>query len=203
MKNAALSIADVVLNIKNSDEEVDDYEELVEKIDIEDVEGDYFPSKDEFFMSFTIKVVDGKAFIKNDYGYEPLVHVAGNHFKIEHLNLNLFLNRESGLLRTKDKHVPLAKIQPFKPINCEKFIGQYESKEIDTSYDIINRDGVLYLSHSRHDEQVLYQLNKNKFVTNAPFTFVVEFIYEGDHVTGFSFSGGRVKNLKLTKANVN
>lgn len=198
MKDAAFAVADVIFGYEedsSADEQPDQYSE---NVNLNEIEGYYFPSADSTIMAFDIKLIDGKAHMKNPYGYAPLTHISGNRYKIEQFNFDLYLGNNSAL-KTKDKLIPLKKVTPFEPTNSSIYTGTFQSSELDTVYEVIEKDGVLYVSHFRHGDQVLYEVDDNKFVTNVPFTFTVEFEKENDQVTGFIFNGGRVKNVKLEK----
>ncbi|MFA9560133.1 serine hydrolase domain-containing protein [Evansella sp. AB-rgal1] len=198
MKDAAFAVADALFGYEEKELQVDQPKEYEGKLDTGKVEGYYFPSSDSLHMAFDVFVKDGSVHMKNAYGSAPLTHVSGNHFVIDQFNLDLYLG-ESPVLKTKEKLVPLKKLAPFTPEDSSVYEGRYHSVELDTAYEVVKKDGALYLSHFRHGEQVLYQLEENKFVTNAPFTFVVEFMKEGEEVTGFVFNGGRVKNVEVVR----
>ncbi|MFD1739536.1 serine hydrolase domain-containing protein [Bacillus salitolerans] len=197
LKGAAFAVADIVLGHEERSTKVEQPKEYREEFNHEGVEGYYFCTS-AIFLAFDIRIKDGLPHLKTSYGYEPLTHVSGNHFRIEYLNLDLYLGVNS-VLKSADTFIPLKKVKPFAPAERSNYMGTYESSELDTCYDVIEKDGALYMSHSRHGEQVLYQIDDNKCVTNAPFTFVVEFIRQGDHITGFTFTGNRVRNVMLEK----
>jgi CubicO group peptidase (beta-lactamase class C family) len=198
MKDAAFSVADIVFGYEENNSKEEQPKEYTEKINLEDVEGYYYPSSESTIMAFNISLKDGKPHMKNPYGYEPLTHISGNHYKIEQLNLDLYLGQES-VLKTKDKLTPLKKLMPFQPAESSLYKGRYQSSELDTFFDVIEKDGSLHISHSRNGEQVLYQVEENKFVTSAPFTFLVEFIKEENQITGLFFTGNRAKNVEHVK----
>jgi CubicO group peptidase (beta-lactamase class C family) len=198
MKDTAFSVADVVFGHEESNTKEDQPNEYTEEFDIEDVEGYYVPSLESTLIDFDISIKDGIPHLKSPYGYAPITHVSGNHFKIEQLNFDLYLGKNS-VLKTQDKLSPLVKLKPYRSVKSASYIGRYQSDELDTWYDINEKDGTLHISHSRNGEQVLYKLDENKFITKAPFTFLVEFIREEDQITGFAFTGNRAKNVKLVK----
>ncbi|WP_243355803.1 serine hydrolase domain-containing protein [Bacillus litorisediminis] len=197
MKDAAFAVADVIFGHEERESKEEQPKEYTEEYNLKDIEGYYFSSSDPF-MAFDITIKEGKPHLKNPYGYTPLRHISGNHFKIESQNLDIYLGTNS-ILKTKEMILPLQKLKPFKSEDRSIYIGRYHSCELDTWYDVIEKNGILYISHSRNGEQVLYQIEENKFVTNDPFTFLVEFIFEEDQVRGFAISGNRAKYIDLVK----
>ncbi|RXI96197.1 class A beta-lactamase-related serine hydrolase [Anaerobacillus alkaliphilus] len=198
MKDAAFAVADVIFGLEISKIGEELPKEYTEELGINDLEGYYFPTSAATLMTFDITTIDGKLHYKNPYGFAPLKHVSGNHFIIEQLDLDLFLGEDS-VMRTNGKITTLQKLKPFKSEKIATFKGRYVSSELDTFYDVIEKDGCLCISHSRNGVQILYQVSNTTFVTNAPFTFLVEFSIEGNEVTGFTFTGNRVKDVRMEK----
>ncbi|MDG5788572.1 serine hydrolase [Evansella sp. AB-P1] len=199
MKDAAFAVANVVFGIEESEAGTQQVEAYRKDCNIEEVAGYYYPVSESLFMTFDITIRDGIAYLKNPYGDAPLTHVSGNHFKIDQFNFDLYLGENSVLQTSDNRIISLKKVKPFKPKETCIYIGKYYSGELDTFYEVIEKDGMLYMSHFRHGEELLYQVDENKFVTNVPFTFTVDFLKEGAAVNGFVFNGGRVKGLQLTK----
>lgn len=201
MKDAAFAVANAVFGYEKEALDSEQPQAYLEDFNPTDAEGYYVSISDSLIMAFDIVLSEGQLCLKNQYGLSPLAHVSGNHYRIEQLNLDLYLGRQCAL-KTKEKLASLQKVEIFKPEDSTNYLGRYQSDELDTRYDVIDKDGALYLAHFRHGEQPLYQVDDNTFVTNAPFTYLVQFIKENESVIGFSFIGNRVKNVLLTKVTV-
>ncbi|QOY35392.1 serine hydrolase domain-containing protein [Anaerobacillus isosaccharinicus] len=198
MKDAAFAVADVIFGHVNNLPEAEHPKEYVKEFNSKEVEGYYFSTSAASIMTFDIILKEGKPHLKNPYGDAPLMHVSGNHFRITQLDLDLYFG-ESSLLKTKDKLIPLQKLTPFQPEDCSIYIGRFESGELGTFYDVIEKEGTLFISHSRNGEEILYQVDENKFITKATFTYIVEFIIGENEITGLSFTGNRVRDVRLGK----
>ncbi|UCZ54948.1 serine hydrolase [Bacillus shivajii] len=199
MKDASLAVADVVFEHDKEKQSDECPKEYTEEVNLEDLAGFYFPQSDAMFMTFDITLKDGQLHLRNPYGEAPLKHISGNHFNIEHLNFDLYLG-ENSVLKTKDKLVPLKKLNAFQSPESSIYQGRYESSELDTTYEVVEKDGVLHLSHSRNGDQPLYEIEEDTFVTNIFFPYKVEFKKKNGVVTGFTFTGSRVKNIELVKS---
>ncbi|WP_353892829.1 serine hydrolase domain-containing protein [Proteinivorax hydrogeniformans] len=199
MKDAAFAVADAVFGYEKEESKKEEKPEVYsDEVNLDEVEGYYFPKSQETIMAFKIVVKDGLPHMQNPYGLAPLVHISGNHYKIEQLNLEIYLGKESAL-KTKEKLIPLEKIKPYQPFDSTHYTGRYQSEELDTFYDVIEEDGILYTSHSRNGQHVLYQVEENKFLTNVPFTFTVEFVKEEGKIKGLIFTGNRAQNVEFVK----
>lgn len=201
MKDTALAVADAVFGddreeFASQTEHVPD--EYMEEVDVATVEGVYFPVKGTPFMRFDIEVKGGWPHLKHPYGTAPLKLISQNHYKIDSLSIDLFLGKKTGM-KWNGKLVELKKLTSYPAEQGMQWQGCYESSELETTYRVIEKDGILHLSHDRHGDEILYHLEGSSFIVNAPFTFQVEFFEEAGEVTGFEFHGGRVKNVKLTK----
>ncbi len=198
MKDAVLAVADAVFKYEENKRGEEQPIEYRDENNIEGVEGYYLLSSDSMFMTFHISNIGGIPYMKNSYGEAPLVHISGNHFKVEQLNLDLYLGKNS-VVKTKGNLIPLKKLKPFQPTESSIYKGKYESRELDTSYHVIEKEGSLHLSHSRNGDQALYQIGDHKFVINVFFPYIVEFLIKGGEVEGITFIGSRIKNVKAVK----
>ena len=78
--------------------------------------------------------------------------------------------------------------------------GRYESREIDTGYEVRERDGRLWLWHFRRGLTPLYPVEGDLFVTTYQRPCFIRFLRdEGGTVRGLSLSGNRVQELELNK----
>lgn len=221
MKDAAFAIADIILGHDNdnginedsgkeltqenskttsNNEKDQSFQRYIKNFNASEAPGFYFGyTPDSAIISSTIVLKDGTPHSKGGYGETPLLHMQGNHYKIRITGVDLFLGNDPGLI-IKNSYIPLRKLVPYSSADHEEMAygGRYESKELDTYYDIIKEDGICYFRHHRNGKQKLYKVGEDKFVTDG-MTFSIEFIKEADSVTGFKLSGGRVKNVRFTK----
>ena len=78
--------------------------------------------------------------------------------------------------------------------------GRYESREIDTGYEVRERDGRLWLWHFRRGLTPLYPVEGDLFVTTYQRPCFIRFLRdEAGAVRGLSLSGNRVQELELNK----
>ncbi|WP_350344269.1 serine hydrolase domain-containing protein [Proteinivorax tanatarense] len=196
MKDAAFSIANVIFGSgeKPKRKQGNYYKE----IEVTDPDGFYFPTECEPIMALKIITKNGKLHLENPYGLSPLIPIAGNQFKVEHLNSELYFGKNS-FLKTKEKTIPLTQLKPFTPLDSVQYEGKYQSDELDTFYNIVEKDKILYISHPRNGQQKLYQVEDNKFVISSTFTFIVEFIKNEGKITGLRFSGNRAKKIDFVR----
>ncbi len=197
MRKAAFELADIVLGLEEHYPKVEPNEAYRGEFSLEEVEG-YYVASWEVFMTFELSLNNQMLHLKTSYGHVPLTHISGNHFTVDSLNIDFFLGEQS-YIRVKDKLVLLKKVKPFKPMDSSPFLGKYESKELDTYYEIIEKEGILHIAHSRNEEKILYQIDENRYVTDVAFSTLLEFIEEQGRITGVILTGNRAKNIVLMK----
>jgi len=80
----------------------------------------------------------------------------------------------------------------------QEFSGTYYSPELDTSYELIVKDGKLVRHHNRHPDWSLTYLRPDLF--NLGGYFQVHFTRDTQGtITGLTMNSGRVRNLVFTK----
>lgn len=138
-------------------------------------------------------------------GKTPLRHLEHNHYRLGYGLTEYFFTQEglvsvTGPTVTKytylaDKMVPAEDALPL----C----GYYYSEELETRYEILYRDGFLYVKHFRHGEHRLYKApedHKTFFAWNGEVNGIFEFIAdEKEHYTKLKLSGGRILGLEFQK----
>ena len=74
------------------------------------------------------------------------------------------------------------------------------SSEIETAYEVEERDGALYLHHFRNGQSRLYPIAHDRFVTDGRRGAFVQFTRgSGGTVIGLTMSFGRVQNLPFSR----
>ncbi len=193
MKDAAFAVADVVFGHEKRIDKGKLPQEYEHVFNQDEVAGTYYSVSTPYIMTFTFSIKEGKPHVTHPYDDTPLKHVSGNHFRSDLLDYDFFFG-ENSVLKANDTFYTLQKLRPFQLTESSKYVGRYESDELDTFYDVVEKEGKLLLSHSRYGEQVLYQVDEKTFVINATFTFLVHFDDDG-----LIFTGNRVRNVRLEK----
>jgi hypothetical protein len=74
--------------------------------------------------------------------------------------------------------------------------GVYRSPELDSTYEIVEGDGVLVAHHWRNDSATLTPTGDDEFRGDTPWFPLVRFTRDASgRVDGFTASGSRVRNL--------
>ena len=80
----------------------------------------------------------------------------------------------------------------------QEYSGTYYSPELDTSYELLVKDGELVRQHNRHPDQALEFLRPDLY--NLGGYFQVQFTRDAQGVvTGLTMNAGRVRNLMFRK----
>ncbi len=154
--------------------------------------------------AITVEVVEenGRLFMVESFENAPLTHVRGNLYKVGRLETWLLLGDDEPAIFMPGATVKLKKAdaaaQPSERLL--RYEGRYESAEIETAYEITERDGKLYSYHFRNGETRLYPIGYDRFVANSARGDFVQFTRgSGGAVIGMTLSYGRVQNLPLSK----
>ena len=199
LKQAAFKVADIVLGY---DKVLDaGAESSAQDSDISHISGYYAAYEPDLTMQvLEIFIDNGKPCITTSYGEAPLVHISGNHYKINHLHTEIFFG-DDPRLKVGENLVTLRKLCPYKPASEEllKYRGRYDSAELDTFYNILEENGMMVMDHPRNGRHRLFEIDENKFLAVNEFTFLVEFMEESEKVGGLSLTWGRVKSIVFSK----
>jgi CubicO group peptidase (beta-lactamase class C family) len=101
------------------------------------------------------------------------------------------------------EEIQAEKIQPLRldTVQLAKYVGDYYSSELDTSYSLRISSGKLTALHRRHQDIPLEVVTKDHFRGQRWFFRRIHFIRdENDQVTGFLLTGSRVRNLQFKKS---
>jgi CubicO group peptidase (beta-lactamase class C family) len=147
---------------------------------------------DVFGVNFPITHTDKYQFKAMEIPYDI-------DFKFEEANLDqepvmqIQVEEQTTHTYTKMKPVYLNSDQ------LKEFAGEYYCEELNTSYRIILRDGMLHYSKKSTHEGTLKQVADDLFFwSEITFRFWRD---SKNQVSGFSLGAGRVKNLKFVKQN--
>ncbi len=97
-----------------------------------------------------------------------------------------------------------ATVQPPPPTptatELTAYVGDYYSPELGTIYTIVAQDDGLLIQHRRHSDIALKPTAEHQFTSER--WWVSQLLFAQDEAgitTGFTLTGGRVKNLRFTK----
>ena len=175
--------------------------ETVENFDQSAAAGVYYADLPD---AITLDVVEegGKLFLVETFDKAPLTHVRGNLYQVGHLDEYLLLGPDAPAIIMGESSIKLQKADasPVPSEHLLRYEGRYESSEIETAYEVTERDGGLYLYHFRNGESRLYPIAHDRFVTDGQRSTFVQFTRgSGGAVIGLTFSYGRVQNLPFSK----
>ena len=154
--------------------------------------------------AITLDVVEenGKLYMTETFDKAPLVHVRGNLYRVGHLDQYLLLGPDAPGIVMSGSVMKLQKADP-SPAPGEQLLryeGRYVSSEIETAYEVEERDGALYLHHFRNGQSRLYPIAHDRFVTDGRRGAFVQFTRgSGGTVIGLTMSFGRVQNLPFSR----
>ncbi len=138
-------------------------------------------------------------------GKTPLHHLGHNRYRLGY-GATEYLFTKEGLVSVTGPTLAKYTYLPDKEVVPEEALplcGFYYSEEIETRYEILYRDGFLYVKHFRHGEHRLYRSPgkvASYFTWNTDFSGIFDFIAdEKDRYTKILLSGGRILNLELNR----
>ena len=77
--------------------------------------------------------------------------------------------------------------------------GHYYSKELETHYTVVEKEGTLIVKHWRNDDAVLTPTSKDTFTSNQSWMRELTFIHDAaGSISSFRLSSGRAKNILFT-----
>ncbi len=84
-------------------------------------------------------------------------------------------------------------------VDLSIYEGNYYSEELMTTYMIRLEENKLVAKHQRHDDVGLDPIQGDQFTANVWFMGLVEFVREGEAISGMKVTNGRVRNLWFEK----
>ena len=97
---------------------------------------------------------------------------------------------------------PRVTLAGFDPagVHAREFAGRYRSDELDTEYELVARDGQLWVRHPRWPDARLQPYQRDQFRSSAWFLQRMAFQRDGDgRVTGFLLSGPVAENIVFAR----
>jgi hypothetical protein len=92
------------------------------------------------------------------------------------------------------------RVEDSKPVDLALLAGKYYSDELDTTYELVVRDGKLIVAHQRQPDVILTHAAGDTFGGAAWYLQKVEFTRDDQgNVTGLSASSNRVRNVKFAR----
>ena len=138
-------------------------------------------------------------------GKTPLRHLEHNRYRLGY-GLTEYLFTKEGLISATGPNVTKYTYLPDKAILAEDALplcGFYYSEELESRYEILYRDGFLYVKHFRHGEHRLYKAhgdNTTYFAWNGEVNGIFRFVAdEKDRYSKVKLSGGRIFGLELQR----
>lgn len=133
----------------------------------------------------------------------PMTAVSQSEFFVEAYGASMTFGRADGggavnHLLYRDIRAP--RVEPItRPLDrLDEYEGEFYSEELDTTYRMSVRDGVLVAHHRRHGDVELTPVLRDEFLGSQWFIPSLEFD-RGDRgeVTGFRITQGRSRNLRF------
>lgn len=122
------------------------------------------------------------------------------------LEITFMLNNVGDILKItiqdNGKEIEAMKILPvhLNPEQLSEYTGEYYSSELDTFYRILLDDGVLRVTHRKHDDIPLAVITPDYYSGTEWFFKTVHFTRDNNYrINGFMVTGSRVRNLHFIK----
>ncbi|MEQ9300898.1 MAG: serine hydrolase domain-containing protein [Cyclobacteriaceae bacterium] len=210
----ALQVADLYLEEKagNVETKAKDVKFIKLKAkELAEFEGYYWNDPGMYSRRIYVKD-DTLRYYRGENNESPLVPIGSNTFKminIGNTDLKVTFLEEDG---KRQMSVVQDDAEPnisygYEPVANDSLVkneleGKYYSEELETSYVLKVKDGLLKATHIRHDDVTLTPIMKDRFETNRWYFGTVEFQRNDQGtVNGFLVSTGRMKNLQFSKGN--
>jgi len=134
----------------------------------------------------------------------PMTAVAENRFWVEAYGAAvLFPRAPSGEVEhVVYRGIRAPRVELFEPSDEQlgEFSGVYYSEELETSYEIVAKEGRLFARHRKYEDIPLTPTVKDEFRGGIWFLRDIEFARgAGGQVVGFLVSNGRVRNLRFER----
>jgi len=189
---AAKDIARIVLGLpERTHNYLEDY--AWDTVSLEDVSGMYYNRKKG--CHFAVEVKDGKVYLEGDY----MAPAGGNLFKHGSRDVMIAI-MEPGKVVTK--HGPtideLEKLTDYPNAaylaGCE---GSYYCDDMQGRYEIVSRDGKLWIEHLRFGPRLLHWLGDDTFFYDK---FKVRFTFDdAGKANGYLVSSPHLRNVEFVK----
>lgn len=152
--------------------------------------------------TLTVTQKDGVLYATDEAAPAPLTHVEGDLYRQGRLRQWFRLGRNAPLFSNNEMDLPLKKAWDG-PLTAEQLsgkAGRYESREVDTAYEVREERNRLWLWHFRRGLTPLYPVEGDLFVTTYYRPCFIRFLRdEGGQITGLTLSGNRVQELPFQK----
>jgi len=86
------------------------------------------------------------------------------------------------------------------PESLRDYVGEYQSRELDTTYWLSLDDDGLVVEHRRHGKFPLIRTRGDAFRSGQWYFQVAEFTRDEGRVTGFRLTSARVRRLQFLRA---
>lgn len=169
--------------------------------------GSYWNYQDAFATEIQIK--DGSLFLTRNGRPDKLGAISENKFMVMNGRNNVFVSftevTGKAEMNIQIGENPPMTLKPYAPVsyplsNINDYTGSYYSPELETTYQLLVKDGKLVTHHQRLENFTLSPIMKDKFDGND-FSFN-HISFERDsqgRVSGFRISNGRVQNLLFVR----
>lgn len=164
--------------------------------------GDYWNEKDMYGRTIYLRN-DTLWYMRNVGNESPLAPLSKNKFQMLNVGVDLTVsfkkeNGEKQMVVVINDGAPILSEEYVRPDYDEKklgdFLGQYYSPELDTYYEITEKNGGLVLTHNRNNDTELSPLKADLF--EADFGGIIKFQRnEQEKINGYKVSSGRVSHV--------
>ncbi|GAB5528025.1 MAG: hypothetical protein Roseis2KO_58970 [Roseivirga sp.] len=169
--------------------------------------GSYWNYLDAFATEIQLK--DGTLFLARDGRPDKLGAISEDKFVVMNGRNNVFVEFPASLEKaqmtiTIGENAPM-KLEAYTPMiyplkNVNEYEGNYFSPELETTYQLLVKDGKLVTHHQRLQSFTLSPIMKDKFDGNDWSFNHISFERDSrGKVTGFRISNGRVQNLLFVR----
>ena len=173
----------------------------VADFDESDAPGFYYSRLPDGF-NLTVTKKDGVLYGTEEGLWAPLTRLEGDLYRQGHLRQWYRLGEHAPLFSNDEMELKLEKAYAG-PLTADQLAGKtgrYESREVDTAYEVRQKDDRLWLWHFRRGLKPLYPVEGDLFVTTYSRTCFVRFVRNAQGVvTGLTLSGNRVQELPFAK----
>ena len=91
-----------------------------------------------------------------------------------------------------------SQVKELTPEQMREYAGEYYSRELDTTYEIVLQDDMISARQRRHGDIPLVRTKEDVFTGMRWFFHKVQFVRnEKNQIAGFLLTGGRVRNLRF------
>ncbi len=169
----------------------------------------HYWTKERAYTRYIYLKNDTLMHFRTENNESPLTPVGKNEFRVMNVPVDAIVrfeerNGEITLIETVNDGAPVL-LERFVPVKYTdddwlKYVGQYYSDELKTTYSIEWRENNLIANHIRMGTIGLKLVKHNFFMGDRGFFGSVEFLRDNyDNVTGFRLSNGRVRSLLFVR----